>query len=48
MTVSESARGPIRRVVVVAKIGNADGARIAGELGEWLEAREIEVDDVRS
>jgi len=42
---SDSAYGmiPIRRVVVVAKTGPAEGPRIASELGTWLESRGIEV-----
>lgn len=34
---------PIRRVLLVAKLGPAEGMRIAAELGDWLGRRGIEV-----
>jgi len=34
---------PIRRVLVVAKIGSSEGARLASELAEWLERKGIRV-----
>jgi NAD+ kinase len=34
---------PIRRVVVVAKIGPPEGRRTATELADWLESRKVEV-----
>lgn len=40
---SRSAGNPIRRVVVVAKIGPPEGARITAELADWLAGRGIEV-----
>lgn len=33
---------PIRRVMVVAKMGTPEGARLASELGAWLGARGVE------
>jgi NAD+ kinase len=37
------AKTPIRRVVVVAKIGRSQAPRLAAELARWLEERGIEV-----
>jgi NAD+ kinase len=41
--VSETIERPIRRVVVVAKIGPPEGARITAELADWLTQRGVEV-----
>lgn len=43
MSGGEASAGPIRRVAVVAKIGPAEGLRIASELEVWLRSRGIEV-----
>lgn len=42
MSTPES-NAPIRRVMVVAKVGRSEGPRIAGELGRWLSERKIDV-----
>ena len=34
---------PIRRVLVVAKIGSPEGARLASNMADWLERRGIVV-----
>jgi NAD+ kinase len=33
----------VRRVLVVAKIGSSEGARLAADLADWLERRDIDV-----
>lgn len=43
MTRVSPVAGPIRTVVVVAKIGPSEGVRIAQELAGWLEQRKITV-----
>ena len=43
MTSSAPVHDPIRRVLLIGKIGPEQGPRLADEIGRWLENRGVDV-----